>query len=90
MHYDIVLLPKKVINYVTLLFMESNALLTDSSSVPVLREIGCKCRDLQPEAYSFHFWCKRAFTVVKNITGVFLSLKTNKQAQPRWQNVMQK
>ncbi len=40
---------------------------------------------LQPENYSFHFWCERAFIFAKNN---FFILKTNKQAQLRREKVM--
>ncbi len=39
-------------------------------------------------SYSFHFWCERAYTFTKNI--FFLYFETNKQAQVRCENVMQK
>ncbi len=44
-------------------------------SRPELREIRSEVlrHFLHAEAYSFHFWCKRAFTVAKNITfGLFV------------------
>jgi len=38
---------------------------------------------LQPEAYSFHLWCERAFTFAKNRITFLLLKKTNKKAQMR-------
>ncbi len=39
----------------------------------------CDFHFLQPEAYLFHFWCERAFTIVKDE----LFYVTNKQASQK-------
>ncbi len=61
------------VSYVVVVFFH---LFTDTSPVPVLREIVSEVqrqrRFLQLEAYSFLFWCERAFTVTKNIINFFL------------------
>jgi len=46
----------------------------------VLYSAGVNMHFLQPEAYSFHFWCERALTFAKNKT--FFVVIKNKQASP--------
>ncbi len=43
---------------------------------------------LQPEDYSFHFWCERAFTVDKNITLVVFVFKEPSTGETKSHNAL--